>query len=305
MKKITLVLICCTTLFNNAKSQGFYNFQLNTEAYHHLSAADTLIAVSSSTDLYTTNLPKPMEMYGQQTGMDLTIGAKGFIVTTGSQYSFAFDPFLADLIPESGLMLMKWDTLTSNKHLLFEWQNFKLNGHPSSDFVNFTIDFNLQNQVFEFRYGSSQITSANAFQGSNTGPQVITALLSADFSLAYDFNTLHNNPNAPTHHNTVINGSLNAVPDSGTVYRFEPVNISLTETTNSLMVYPNPVIDFLEIEGIANGEIQVIGIEGQKIDTIQFQNGKANLNHLPAGQYLLIIEDSDHEIQNSVKILKK
>ena len=82
--------------------------------------------------------------------------------------------------------------------------------------------------------------------------------------------------------------AVNAVGDDGID---EPV-------AGNIMVYPNPANGFITIEGISAdvSQIPLINIQGQLID-IQVKNNQIDVSNLPAGIYLLKINE------NSVKIV--
>lgn len=308
MKKRIILIGCLLGLLKLTNGQVYYNFVQDQETYVQLLNANAiqLTSLAGNPQFYQPTLARPIKAFGESTSPIITIGSGGFLISTSSQYSFAFDPFLAELIPQSGEVYLKWDTLTfsADHHLYVEWRDFQLMGNPASDFVNFRIDFNLTNEVIEFHYGDSQVTDTVAFYNGNTGPQAIIALLTPDFTGAFFYNTLKGDPTNPTHHSAPAAAYLSDVPPSGTVYRFVPVDISLKELEDVIEVYPNPVLEVMKLDGVDNGSIQAIGMDG-KVVILEVVNGEVNMSSLASGNYVIHLTTEDSIVPKTFKITKR
>ncbi len=303
MKKCTTLLLLLIGFASF--SQAYYNFVQKQATYTPLgNNALQVPYYQQDPRFYLVTLPAPIKAFGQLTNTDVTIGS-GFLISTTAQYSFAFDPFIAQLADTSGGVYMEWDTLGTEKHLYVEWRNFKLQGHPVSDFVHFKIDFNLENEVLEFHYGPSRVTDTAGFYNANSGPQVIATLLSPDFSQVFFYNALEGAPANPTHHTTPVGAFLNAVPPEGTVYRFEPINLSLEENKQQLYIYPNPVVGILKVENVASGTVTVQSIGGKELTTKKLRNHEVDLSDLPEGIYILKVSENGNVKPFTLKIVKQ
>lgn len=305
MKKITLISSLALCVIGSAKAQVYYNFVQSQDTYSQLgSNAIELPYYAPDPRFHLYTLPKPVGVFGQIMDSSLTIGS-GFIITTTSQYSFAIDPFLAQLADTTGGIYVEWDTLGTEEKLWVEWRDFALEGNPSGDFVNFKIGFNLSNEVIEFHYGPSQVSDTVAFYNANSGPQVVITLLTPNFGQSYFFNVLEGNPANPTHHTSPMGTYLSSAPASGTIYRFEPVNISIDEEQNAFSVYPNPVDDILKIKGMDEGSISIIGLDGKKVIEKEFQNSRVDVTELPQGTYMIILRDAQGKAETKLEIVKQ
>jgi hypothetical protein len=303
MKKITTTLLLALSFVSY--SQVYYNFQQQQTTYTQLStSASQLPYYQPNPAFYLVTLPKPIVAFGQSTDVSLTVGS-GFVISTSSQYSFAFDPFIAQLADTSGSIYMEWDTLGAVKQVWIEWRDFQLEGNPVTDFVNFKVGFNLSDQSIEFHYGPMQVTDTVGFFNGNGGPQAITALLTPNFNQSYFYNALEGDPASPIHHTTPVAAFLNGAPANGTVYRFEPVDISLEENELNLRIYPNPVVDVARIEGVESGQVSIQSLDGKEIMKARVINNEINLSALPTGAYLLIIESNNSTLKTALKIMKQ
>lgn len=86
-----------------------------------------------------------------------------------------------------------------------------------------------------------------------------------------------------------INGKLTVVPPTGII---EP-------TTNKLKIYPNPAADYLffEKDQLKADHIQISNISGNIIIDRLIKDDKIEVSHLPAGLYILRINDNWYKFE--------
>ncbi|MFH6982811.1 LamG-like jellyroll fold domain-containing protein [Marinoscillum luteum] len=83
----------------------------------------------------------------------------------------------------------------------------------------------------------------------------------------------------------------------------EQVTLS-TDSQVGLQVYPNPVNDFVKIEGLEGAfTYSIIGMDGRVYLSQDTQQTSLNISHLPKGMYL--IEISNDKVNISQKVLKQ
>ena len=81
-----------------------------------------------------------------------------------------------------------------------------------------------------------------------------------------------------------------------------PAEVEVINTEDGLIVYPNPVIDKMVIEGVEAAEVRIYNAFGQLVKTVLGAN-EINMTELPEGVYLIRVTDikgKDH----GVKIVK-
>jgi hypothetical protein len=165
----------------------------------------------------------------------------------------------------------------------------KLIGNPGTDVANFRVNL-YSNEVVEFHYGNCISTDTSAFDG-DSGPTVIYTLLTRNFNGAIEIHYVTGDPENPVFTSGSNRGVLNAVPSSGTVYRFEPYNLGLDPSEEGKVeIYPNPVDQYLNLEGLASGEVEVFDTAGKSFGLYEFTEGKLSMGDLPAGTYIIKVK---------------
>jgi hypothetical protein len=75
---------------------------------------------------------------------------------------------------------------------------------------------------------------------------------------------------------------------------------SISNNINDLSVYPNPVKNgkiYLKSTGeISDASYQITNFQGQMLAKGQYLNAEINVNQLPSGSYLLILENSNSRV---------
>ncbi|MFT3993050.1 MAG: T9SS type A sorting domain-containing protein [Dysgonomonas sp.] len=79
-------------------------------------------------------------------------------------------------------------------------------------------------------------------------------------------------------------------------------NVVDSDIKSEIRVYPNPVVDVLNIEGVDVQEIIVLGLNGRQISKVLNTNS-ISMQNLNSGIYLVKIKTSDREI--TYKVIKK
>ena len=289
-------------------AQTFYVPSLHSENYSELKTGAKQSPVAGYSDLFLMQPPAQWRFFDELISADsLIIGGQGFMVTTGPKFSMAFDPFLADLEiggPGSGIYV-EYDSTSMPARLSIEWRDMGLQGHSASDFVNFRLNV-YSDQSVEFHYGPSEVSSDTAFRGS-TGPQAILSLLGRGFTSPHEFHYVAGKPGTPVFGNGPSAATLNAVPEKGTLYRFEPHNLGITSILNasSLELYPNPVKDVLHIEGLQKGSLSLISVDGRMLKAYPVEEGKADLRDLSPGIYFIAVAYTRKSEKYYFKIIKE
>ena len=301
MRKFTLFIVVVLLGFSaEAQFVQFYQGSAHTQPYQQLTNGTKINAIPGNPGSYLLSVDGPWTFFNEQTNNDtLIIGASGFIVTTGPKYSMAFDPFLARMAEKSngtsGIYL-EMDTLSTPKRMSVEWRDMQLVGNPATDVANFRINF-YTNQVVEFHYGNSVVTDTTALNGEN-GPTVVHTLLSRDFTGAYEIHFVKGDPTSPVFATGNNGGALDTVPDSGTLYRFEPYNISVAEIEQGeFSVYPNPVQDVLMLEGTDQSTALVLDSSGKPVRHFPVKEKQANLSELASGLYFIQLKSPAGRVQ--------
>ena len=171
--------------------------------------------------------------------------------------------------------------------LSVEWRNVTLPAQPADSYLNFAVHI-YNDQTFEFHYGPSKLNPNNAFGGG--GPVVYAVMFTLDFQQTLEIHSVGGDPSNPTF--ISVNGqtaSVNAFPDSGTVYRFEPYNLSLPGESgdHQLSFFPNPAQNTLYTNAEDLQTAQLYSLAGKELMEVKFDNGRADISMLPAGIYFL------------------
>ena len=286
MKKV-IALLFSMGIFMLA-GQSFYTPSVRTTTYTELTNGVKQNESPGNPGRYLLSLPKPVKLFNETTGTDLTIGAGGFIVSQNPTHSFAIDPFLANLVEgstNSGIYV-EFDSSSVPYCMSIEWRNMIPVAHPITDYVNFTAHI-YSDQSVEFHYGPSQITDTTAFNGG-TGPSVFLILFQGVFGSPQEYHKMIGSPSNPTFGTAPSQSKLTGVPSNGTLYRYEPFNINLREDSKTrINLYPNPVKNRLFFEGNQATEAEIRSLNGSLISSKTFSQNSIDVSDLDKGIYLL------------------
>ncbi len=104
--------------------------------------------------------------------------------------------------------------------------------------------------------------------------------------------------------NTIANISRITFYGSKLTGTFSPTGITTTEA-NDILVYPNPVIDYIYFSGLTgNISVKIIDLKGNVLISNPKAESKIDVSHLPSGFYFLQINFQDGKIITE-KLIKK
>lgn len=83
------------------------------------------------------------------------------------------------------------------------------------------------------------------------------------------------------------------------------VSVEVPTNNTTISVFPNPAREQIQIAGIENGQVEIIGMNGQIIKRLALQSTELNINDLLAGIYLLRVFDENGALQLVEKLVKK
>lgn len=298
MKSIKLLLAAafvCSGL-NSLEAQNFYQPSHDSKPYALLPKSAISLTTSNGNNFY--HMPSRQWMvFNTPTGDTLRVLRNGIFESRGSQYRVSLSPCLTNLVIRPNLnsgVFVKEDTTTTPARLSIEWRNFGIKDADTGDFVNFTIHI-YENQVIEFHYGSSLVTDATAFNGYS-GPGVYAIQTTLDFLTSIEMHTLGGDPANPQYFSNITSFyAVDSFPKEGTVYRFSPYNIELEEWAKdgAPALFPNPAYDILHIDDAGPVRAEVFSNTGQRVGSLTFLNGKADVSALSRGAYFLKVKDGD------------
>jgi hypothetical protein len=96
------------------------------------------------------------------------------------------------------------------------------------------------------------------------------------------------------------NGSFNPIPYDQTTYYYEDyflTGIDKVNDTEDVIFYPNPAKEtlFINTANIINGIAIIYNMAGQSMMQQKLQNNKINISSLPAGNYIINIQDNKQQ----------
>jgi hypothetical protein len=71
----------------------------------------------------------------------------------------------------------------------------------------------------------------------------------------------------------------------------------------NLVVYPNPFVDFVQVDGIINGQYELYAIDGKRIRQGNLNGQNIDLSGLPSGSYLLHLTQENRT--KTFKLIKR
>jgi hypothetical protein len=160
--------------------------------------------------------------------------------------------------------------------------------------------------IFEYHYGSSNITNASMIHMFGAPAAAFLENLNQNTGFDWDgFYSVSGNTDAPTITTLTtaeILGAqgipsyalLNGEPAEGTVYRFAPTSVGVEENSLATFdVYPNPTSGLLNVFNPTQELVvaQILSSEGKiiQVETLSFGRNSIQTNELASGFYLLRI----------------
>jgi hypothetical protein len=189
--------------------------------------------------------------------------------------------------------------------LKIEWNNVGFFEESTfQDFMNFQLWLYEEENVIEYRYGSSEINDpTNSFEDLDGVQVVLFPLLPAGGggALEEDAYILSGDPINPEFitisteedFDDAESTSLTGTPPDGTVYRFSSEALSVDDTTIALdvSVYPNPANDIFKIESKeVDYTLEVYNTSGQQIMNFNSPKDSYNISNLSKGIYFVKIQ---------------
>lgn len=314
MKKYILSVIIGCGLFAMATAQTNYVFQKTTETYQNLTNSISLNNGTQWDDpIYQFDLGFPFTLldktfntlYVDMSGVDI---ANQNLDDESAYYSTVvlFSPLFIDLIDpcyeyeeEPGAcsnISYKVEGEEGSRICKLEWNNASIYGFEPEVTLNIQVWFYEGSNILEFRFGDNTVTAdvVEELQGDGF------------FSLIEAFNPMTESgraivvwgdPDNPTA--SMLDASdedidlesvyLNAMPTSGTVYRFIPEGVGIHNHDNlSITLSPNPVQNAMVLTGADGAQVQIYDILGNLLISENY-NGPIDVEHLVAGTYIVKI----------------
>ena len=305
MKKILLSLIVILTIQFNIQAQS-YTFSQRTTTYTDLASPTNLFGTSIWDD---TSAIVPIGfpfILGATTFSNVEINSNGVILfNSGSTDAgiIAYDSDLASLGTASSTSPIGYELTGTAGSRIFkvQWKNAGFYDGSGTDFTNFQVWLYEGSNKIETYIGASNFANPADIFGSFGGPAngVATMIDFTNEILSGLF--IQGSPGAATTV-TLTNSStypfLNAPPANGTAYTYVRTTSGLAETLNNIRisVYPNPVTDVLQIDGLSaakgNKTIKIYDMLGKVVLTQENVAGShlaINVAGLTKGTYFVEI----------------
>lgn len=206
--------------------------------------------------------------------------------------------------------------------LKIEWQNagfyneLEENG-TSNDFVNLQLWLYETSGIIEIHFGPTAIVNNALVHDFTSGPLI--GLIDEYDEGAMIFGTLYylfGDPASPTvetietedEATSLFGNVLQGNPSDGQWYRFDPLLVSASgeaaALAGNIRLFPQPVrgllnIEYLEMEGNANWQFEVLDPRGQAVVPVQTARGPRttlDIAQLPAGVYFLKVRSEKHQM---------
>lgn len=309
MKRTIIVAFIATVTSLCANAQMPYDVSVSMESYVPLDSAHKLSGTSVwDEETYHIDIPFAFKLNGKSISRIFLQGSEMvYSDTAGIVDGFAI--VAADLIDrgilDSALLSQsplsyKLEGQVNDRVLKVELANVgfadELWLETIDDYMNIQVWFYEKDDVIELRYGKSSVVGFASYfpLGFFTGFVKNIDQSQSTFDILY---ILSGDPAAPTVDSFIQDGfsmGLNAIPDSGTVYRFTPkkiTGINQTAVTESMKLYPTICKDEIFIESLnkINTNYTLISLCGRLFDTGQVNPGKniINVSNLLPGSYFI------------------
>ncbi|MEQ9063922.1 MAG: T9SS type A sorting domain-containing protein [Vicingaceae bacterium] len=237
------------------------------------------------------------------------IGTEGYIFlqTLNRDTNIFIDPFFSFDIKKynaTSSISHKIEKINGVNHYVIQWKNVETDDFPG-DFINFQLKINENNQDITFHYGSSNVsTSALSSKGFQIGMFLVDGLTNNLYS-SLTLEGSENNPSVSSQ-----NVYMFSNPKESRRYIFRN-NLFLSFEShqpqgNKHLIYPNPCINELHLEGFNNVKrIEIIDVFGRIVKSISSGNlSVIELSNLKTGVYF-VKPIADKYNFNSIKFFKK
>jgi len=334
MKKFLLALAVAATAQVGAFAQN-YSFTTATATYADLTGTTPVSAAGWDEKQYLKPIGFNFSV-GNQTVTDVAIDDNGqilFVDVAGQAVKGAVVAFASDMMDRGNTttpsaISMSTTGTAGSRITKIEWKNagFFDQAHSTqtsvvpfaNDFVNFQVWLYEGSNNVELRFGSNNITAANATAifGPTGGAatSIITGITGTGQSSTLTGVALQGPAATPamvSYTNATTFPSVTGVPTTGTIYRFSTTTSGIAKNLNNaaLSVYPNPVADVMAIQGLTakgNVTINVTDVLGKVVLTEKVaaaQNVSVNVSNLKKGAYT--VEISSEEGRSIKQIIKQ
>jgi len=82
----------------------------------------------------------------------------------------------------------------------------------------------------------------------------------------------------------------------------QPTSIPTVRSEESISIYPNPVVDYLNIEGINQGVAFIYDLTGRNIKEARVEESQVDLRELPNGTYLMHVQGASRELVRKIVV---
>jgi hypothetical protein len=312
MKKTLLLGITVCLLFP-LRGQQYYKFSELKSSYTELNEA-TVADTHDFINDALTHLPVQGETFNLF-GTDFTFGGtKTMRIQTYGDLRIDNDTS-AIIIDGVFTSLIAVDTTTKisykiegpsgQKIVKVQWKNVRIDRGPVDNFCNFQIWIHQQYGVVELRYGPRSENNGSGYT-SSTGPYAGLFFSNNTFNTLYEKLWLHGSPTNIRQDSSASFSfnSLLGVPSDGTIWRFTPkqyldsVYIGVAEQALAhTHIAPNPASTYLTVQGLPASDrtnYRIFNVTGKKFKegNLSSNNEKIEIEHLPAGIYLLQLDQS-------------
>jgi hypothetical protein len=316
MKKILLSLLVFAAFQISAFAQN-YSFSQTTTTYTDLVSPTVLTGnVVWDDSSFVIPIGFPFQ-FGGASNTNVEIDANGVLLFMGPTTAAAIVGFDADFVDRGTTTSVspisyQLSGTAGSRIFKVQWKNVGFFDGVPADFANLQIWMYEGSNKIEVRFGTSALASPSTIFSPATGPAsgLATSIDFLNQSLSGIF--LQGNPAAATATTVTSTSSfpsLSATPANGTLYVYTVSALGLSKRENQVQisVYPNPVADVLQIEGLAanagNVTIKIYDALGKVVLTEEKAAAAVipvNVKDLTKGSYLMEITSGNSRISKQV-----
>ncbi len=331
-KKLLLIFVCTIALKTQAQS---YSFSVATAGYTNLTGSTSLNGTATWDDpAFIIPVGFDFEYFGVtlSTFYLSEIGLGGLLANVPNDFGVGsiLQPYGADIIdrgydsetggtPTGSLspISYKLEGTAGNRILKVEWNNVgfysdvEVNGAANSNFTNFQLWLFEADDSIEIHFGPNNITDLDlAFDDLGGSSVVLVESINFDTGALGDSGaiTLIGSPTNPsvsvvTDIDDIEFAVLDDVIPNGTVYRFEPSNLSAAGFERmAFKLFPNPSSDVISITGLTQTEaFSIYDVMGREVMQGNLQpKSRLTIETLSKGLYLMEFSNG-----NTLRFLKQ
>ena len=304
MKKILLSLLLLAISPFNAHAQS-YSFAQSTTPYTDLASPTDLFGTALWDD---TSKVVPIGfpfMVGSTVFNNVEINSNGVLLFNAAGLDAGILAYFADFVSlgtSTSTSPIGYELTGTAGSRIFkvQWKNTGFYDGSGVDFANLQVWLYEGSNKIETRIGASNFVNPLDIFGSFGGPANGVAPMIDFVNKLQTGLFIEGNPGAATTlsvTNSTTYPFLNAPPVTGTVYAYSAITSGLAETLNNirLTVYPNPVSEILQINGLSAKENVTVKIYDTLGKVVLTQENPAekhldvNVANLTKGTYFVEI----------------